>query len=222
MKKFILALLALSVFAFADTKSTINEDKNKSAKFYSYENSKIVLRKLGEDFIASTGDQDYDNYLKIASQDESWRLANYHFLFNPRAVSLPGKKTKYDLPDYMTTLKLFKHSLETTGNILSAYQGFRIIEKYFLYMGPKNDVVKDFLPAFSKALAEKNYCVGYLYYGRTFTLNYQIDVNREKALEIFKKGKNECMENAHYYYKKGIKHELAKINTMIKISKSKR
>lgn len=73
MKKFILALLALSVFAFADTKSTINEDKNKSAKFYSYENSKIVLRKLGEDFIASTGDQDYDNYLKIASQDESWR-----------------------------------------------------------------------------------------------------------------------------------------------------
>jgi len=216
MKKILILSSILASLAFAEVST---EDKQKSAEYFNLENSKSFFVELEKDYFKSTGDDKFQLYLEKAVKNEDWRLANYYFLYKLKSFSslVSGEKKNYKLQDYQTALFHFKKAVEKTGDVLSAYQGFRILEKYFFYVKKDNSVVQEFLPTFSKVLYNKNYCLGHLYYARTFTKEYSSSSNYQRAADILKEGKKQCLEGEHSFYKRGINHEYAKIKTILRI-----
>lgn len=226
MKKIFLIITLFSSLLLA--KESLNfkpitpEIAKKSSDFFNLKNSQVFFGNLKSDFISSTGDEDFDLYLENSIQDQDWRVANYLFAFEGvvKEYSNSGPKSKAQLKkgsfeDYESALHYFKESVDKTGNVLSAYQGFRIIEKFFMYVSKNNHITREYLPAFTKVLADKKYCLGYLYYGRTFTSAYGDQEDLVKAAEQFHNALLDCKEPEHSFYKKGIRHENAKAKYLL-------
>jgi tetratricopeptide (TPR) repeat protein len=206
-----------------EIKLTKEEIKNMN-EIFNYENSKKILSMLEPGFKKTTGDNNYDEYLKIATKDELWKKANYYYVYKYKdsKIVYKGKDTEVKTRGYEKALEFFKESVEKNPkNILSAYQGFRILEEYFLYFGA-NKVTNKYLKVFAEPLMKKEYCVGYLYTARSMKKEYGSDSNYEKIVALLDKGKKSCnKKDIPEYYIKGMDHEYALSKTMITVNQEK-
>lgn len=224
MKKILSIILIISCFVKAEEIKVNKEELKMMNEVFNYENSKKILSILEPGFKKTTGDDKYDEYLKIATKDELWRKANFHYVYKYKDSNIiyKGKDTEVKTRGYEKALEFFKESVEKNPkNILSAYQGFRILEEYFLYFGA-NKVTNKYLKVFAEPLMKKDYCVGYLYTARSMKKEYGSDSNYEKIISLLEQGKRKCnKEGIPEYYIKGMDHEYALSKTMIKINKEK-
>lgn len=219
---FMLCLNA-DVFEKVEDKNFSKEDIKKMNQIFTLDGSIKLFPELEEMFIAETGDKNYRKYLQEAVRDEDWRKANYSFNFMKKEGSFvvyENQKIDVPTPEYELGLYYYAKSADK-GNVLAAYQGFKILEKYFMYMGA-NKITKQYLGFFTKKLMEKNYCIGYLYYARSINGDYIREPDHNEIKKILDKGRLECSkEGLEPYYLRGINHEAARNNVLIKI-KSKR
>ena len=177
-------------------------------------------------FEKETGDQNFDKYIKEALKDKDFKLANYKLYEEKRLANIQIEKNNYNLmtPKYDEALDLFLKSAEK-GNILSAFEGQKILEKYFMSMGA-NKVLDKYLERFSNVLIKKGYCKGYLYSARSLFKEYHEEKDYvpdyEKIYNIADKGLLECNKNIDDFYINALKKERIKALTMINVVKAKK
>lgn len=222
MKKLI-ALMALSLQMFAYEFSP--EDVAKMNSIFTVTNIENSLPQLKEAFMSSTGENEkmYNKYLHESIQDEYWKRANYLMTYKSKTNTYNIKNQKHvlTLPLYKEALDFFAKSAKN-GNILSAYEGFKILEDYFLmYAGERNEMVKKYLPIFTEPMIAKNYCIGYLYHLRGLQKEFGVHTEMSVLNEYLEKAKGCQTAGVKDYYLKGLLHENAKIKTIDKIRKAK-
>lgn len=224
MKKILSIILIISCFVKAEEINLNKEETKMMNEIFNYENSKKILSILEPGFKKTTGDNKYDEYLKIATKDELWRKANYHYVYKYKDSNIiyKGKATDVKTRGYEKALEFFKESVEKNPkNILSAYQGFRILEEYFLYFGA-NKVTNRYLKVFAEPLMKKEYCVGYLYTARSMKKEYGSNSNYEKIVKLLEEGQKKCNKKGiEEFYITGMKHEYAVAKTMLSVNKAK-
>jgi hypothetical protein len=222
MKKLItLMILSLQMFAYEfspEEVATMNS-------IFTVTNIEKSLPNLKEAFMESTGENEkaYKHYLHSSIQDEYWKRANYLMTYKTRTnvYNIKNQKHVLTLPLYQEALELFATSAKN-GNILSAYEGFKVLEDYFLmYAGEKNENVKKYLPIFTEPLMAKNYCIGYLYHLRGLQKDFGVHTEIEVLNSYIEKAKGCQTAGVKDYYLKGLLHENAKIKTIDKIRKAK-
>lgn len=228
MKILLLIMLSLSVYATdildkeAD-KNFTREEIVEMNKLYTITTAEKSLNDLQKVFIKDTGDKNYKKYLVEAIQDEDWRKGNYAFLNKKKKdsyVIYDNQKIKANTPEYELALDYFLISAQK-GNILSAYQGYKILEKYFMMFGA-NKITKKYLQTFAFELMKKDYCIGFLAYSRTFGKGYETEADVEKIKQILDEGEKRCKNpDIPNFYLKGLQHEKAMNNTILKIRKAK-
>lgn len=220
MKKILIGLSLLSSLLLADK---IDIPKEKVNNIFKLDKIDSELKGLKESFIKDTGDNNYDKYLSEAVKDYNWKLANYMYKYesSPSKINYNKQDLVLLTPKYKESLDLFAISSKQ-GNMISAYEGLMILEKYFLISG-ENDITKKYLKIFSETLKNKNYCIGYLYNGRSNLKKYSDNPNYKEAQKTFEEGINHCYnkENIPDYYIKALKEESIKSSTMIKVTDSK-
>lgn len=220
MKKIIGTLLiGISLFANNDI------DIAKLNSIYKVDNIDKAIPGFKIAFEKETGDLNFDKYIVEALKDKNFKLANYKMYEETRVSNIVLEKEKYSLmiPKYEEALDLFLTSAEN-GNILSAFEGQKIIERYFMSMGP-NKVSEKYLTRFSYILMKKGYCKGYLYTARSLFKDFINDKeyipDYQKIYEIADKGILECNKNVDDFYLNALKKERIKAQTMITVTKAK-
>lgn len=217
MKKITISLLLL--LSLLNATELTKEETKRINKLYSIEN-KDNFKNLKEEFEKVTGDKNFDKYFKEAVKDENWKKANFYLREKKekKKVMFKHELKEFNTPEYEQALELFLLSAKK-GNIISAYQGFALIEKVFLYM-EDNKIVKIYLKEFANELMKKNYCIGYLYKGKS--LKYDT-FNYNENYELMKKGLTECYEKDKIpqYYIEGLKHQIIYFKTMNNVEKHK-
>jgi hypothetical protein len=107
---------------------------------------------------------------------------------NNTDIENPKKKTKpiiKEVPDYIKIVEIFKKSVYTYKNPISAYTALYLIKTYF----QKSKNLKDY-----KELSEivyntqKNICTSYLDYGEVLENGYFTKVDKKRAYEVYKEG----------------------------------
>lgn len=212
------------------TTSLLSEevDMAKLNSFYKIETIDQTIPGFRIGFEKETGDQNFDKYIKEALKDKDFKLANYKLFEEKRLAKVPidgGKETlSLMTPKYDEALQLFLLSAEK-GNILSAYEGQKILEKYFMSMGP-NKILENYLEKFSYILMKKGYCKGYLYSARSLFKEFNSDKkyipDYEKIYNIADKGLSECNKNVDDFYISALKKDRIKAKTMISVVKAKK
>lgn len=227
MKYLLIILLSINLFAKDILEKEVDknftkEDISEMNKLYTITNVNKVLPTLEASFIKETGDKAYQKYLMGAIQDTNWKKANYSFSNKIKKDSyliFDGKKEKVNTPEYELSLEYFAKSAEE-GNILSAYQGLKILEKFMLFGA--NKLTKEYQNIFAKKLMEKDYCIGYLAYASSKGKDFEQEPDYKKIVEILNSGEKSCKNNnIPFYYGQGLQHQKAKVNTYMKIRELK-
>lgn len=219
MKKII--LIAVMGLSFLNASELTKEDLKRMDKLYSIE-KKDTFASLKKEFEETTGDNNFDKYYKEAVKDSDWKKANFYIREKKedKQVTYNRELVNLKTPEYEKALEHFAKST-SNGNIISAYQGFALIEKVFMYID-RNPIQKTYLNVFSNALINKNYCIGYLYKAKSERSRGGVRDNNE-SYELMKKGLNECLnkDKIPQYYITGIKHQIVYFKTMDKVVKHK-
>lgn len=220
--------IIIGISLITTTSIFANNDEVDIAKLnsiYKIDNIDKAIPGLKIAFETETGDLNFDKYIVESLKDKDFKLANYKLYEEKRMASVPIENKTYNLmtPKYDEALELFLKSSEK-GNILSAFEGQKIIEKYFMSMGP-NKVSEYFLGKFSSILMKKGYCKGYLYTARSLFKDFSSDKtytpDYQKIYDISEKGLLECNKNVDNFYINALKKEKIKAKTMIKVVKAK-
>jgi hypothetical protein len=83
-------------------------------------------------------------------------------------------------------------------------------------------VAKKHMRLFAKELARRNFCLGYLYFGRSYMQEFTSHPNYEKAYKILNTGKNKCIKkDIPKYIYHGLRSFRVKALTMKQISKGR-
>jgi hypothetical protein len=145
------------------------------------------------EFTQITGESQVELNKMIAKtvNDKDWQTGTNSFRNDFKTVDIHGSKKV--IPQWKPALVAYKKSVNESGNIISAYQGLTIVAMYFTGL-PAGDqvtesVINEFLPVFSKTLAEKGYCYGYLYSIKN-ALDYENKI--DLAVEIGERGLPIC------------------------------
>ncbi len=219
MKKLLTTAL-FSVLCFANTPKEHNYKMTNSDildmnQKYSYLNVKKELPTLDKYYLKVTGDKNYEQYLKEAVKDKKWKEANYIFTYKhyKNKITISGKTKKVNMPYYKQALQLFKESSEK-GNILSSFQGYLIINKFFsLKQG--NKIQKEFLPEFADKLYKKKYCIGYALKAKTSVPPFTNEKNYKDLSEMLDNGYQTCKkEEMDDYYVNELKFILSRFKAL--------
>jgi hypothetical protein len=225
MKK-TLILLLISIFSINSfASSEFNEKKFETFKAkFKYE----YVKKL----------PDYKNYIKDTGADkeslnidsknawlnEDWKKGMYYILVNKKEFTSVYSKTKgkkLSMPDYQKALEYFNLAVKKTKNPFIAYQGLNIILNNYMQYAI-TDIAKIYMRTFSKELTRRNFCLGYLYFGRSYMQEISSHPNYEKAYKIFKNGKEKCLkDNIPNYIYHSLRTYKVKASTMKDIAKGR-
>jgi len=227
MKK-IISIILLSLVLNAG-EYQVTKLKNQNSIEYKTFKRKFTMNKalkLGilDKYIKNTGASkrsaviDFKNVYK----NEHWKKAMYELYANQKEYQLDtGKKVrKFKFPDFKKILKELSKTVEQIHNPIAAWQGLDIVTNNYMNTGP-SEIAKIYTRIFSKELMDRKYCVGYLYYGRSFMKEFGRP-NYKTAYKTFKKGKEECInKNIPWFYYHGIRSYKVKSSTMLDLTKGK-
>lgn len=217
MKKLILLfLIPFSLFA----KNISYEEFNKNFTSEIASNLNLV-----KDFKKDTGEtnENYQTYLHNAMLDDNWKQAMYYLYFYSKEVDVKYGSKKYDrkivVPDLEKGLEYLEKSTKTTSNPLSAYAGVSLLTQYYMTVQGA-EIPRKYMRTFSKVLKERNYCLGYMYYGRSFFKEFTLTPNYQMAYNILKEGDEKCIkEGVEPYIPQYLKHQRVKAKTLAKENK---
>lgn len=223
MIKYICILLGLTSLIYADALSyktgfELSESKPKE-KFIFFTKEEVKKMFNEEEFIKETGEkkENVSKMIETALKDEFFQNGLYYQyrLVYKEHVKTRSKEATVLVPAYDKSLENFAISTKRYQNVLSAYFGFKILEGKFMLFG-RSSMTDTYMATFSELMMKKNYCKGYLYYGRTFMEKFGgNDINKANA--IFKRGVGVCTASKEYYfYEKDMNLERVKTNYLKK------
>lgn len=150
---------------------------NKPHKVYTKKEAKVLLG----DFMFITGENElnFNKMIELAVSDKDWQEAENTFRNDFKEIDIHGSRKV--IPEWKKALDLYRKSVIEKHNVLSAFEGLSILEKYFMGMEGgdeiRKNVIENNLPIFAHLLAEKGYCYGYFY-------SVKSAVKYEKKLEL--------------------------------------
>ncbi len=214
MKKIFIILVIVGIISSAYSDELDYQTNQKSIQQKQFLKLTVVsAMTLGpiNSFLNDTGDskQNLNKYLTKAISDNDWQLGNYYLEQSKSKISVKTKDINQDvyIPSYDKALEAFSVSARK-GNVLSAYQGFSILEDQFMVFG-SNAFTKKYMRVFAEVLQKQNYCKGYLYNARTYTSEFGTS-NPQQAVRILNSSDSCTSGEGYDFYKKDIRLDLAK------------
>ncbi len=142
--------------------------------------------------------------LKNVLRNKYFKKALYNFYFNNKLYTINyfKKPRKIYFPDLKKVLKELSIATTETKNPIAAFFGLNIIEINYMNTGPA-PLARKYIKYFTGPLMKRNYCIGYLYGGRSYFKEFSNIPNYSLAYKIFSKGLKKCnkKESPKYTYK---------------------